>query len=343
MARHEMLRTQATRWDLLALLGGALSALLAGMTLALPLDAAGRRAVWAWLGGSLALLLAGAGLAWRRQAQRTVALADEEERRWQQRAPWVAGLLLLGGVLLWWAPPAPWRWLTWALALASLGGVALLVADRLRHAPPLAYRRALRAYAQGEDEAAWQALAEAQREQPNHAATYILQARVSRRRGELAASEHAARRYLALAPGAYHGHAELGLTLLARGAVEEAILSLEQAAALAPFLAEGQLNLGLARAEKGQHRAAIESLARALRLGVRDQVSEVMARYYLWQALGAEGRTAEAARELRALRRRRGVLRAWGADLADAQERHPSAGLEREEALWREIQAALRA
>jgi len=342
MARHEMIRTHATRWDLLALLGGALLALLAAMTLALPLDAATRSAVWIWLGLSLALFLAGAGLAWRRQAQRTASLAEASEQRWQRRAPWGAALLVLSGVLLWWTPPAPWRWLAWVLPLATLGGVALLAWDLFRHAPPMAYRRALRAYADGDDEAAWQALAEAQREQPDYATTYLLQARVSRRRGELAASERAARRYLALAPDAYHGHAELGLTHLAQGAPQEAIRSLERAAALAPYLPEAHLNLGLAQAENGQHGAAIESLAQALRLGLRDGISEVMARYQLWRALRAEGRLTEAERELRALRRRRRVLRAWGAELADVRLRHPTPDLQREEALWREIEAALR-
>lgn len=342
MARHGMVRTYAARWDLIALLAGALHALLAAMSLALPLDTAARRAVWIWLGLSLALLLAGLGLAWRRQRRRAIGLADAATQQWQCRAPLAAILLLVAGALLWWAPPAPWRWLAWALPLVALGGVALMAWDLLRRAPPPAYRQALRAYADGEDEVAWQALAEAQREQPGYAATYLLQARVSRRRGELAASERAARDYLALAPEAYDGHAELGLTLLAQGAPEKALRSLERAAALAPYLAEGRLNLGMAQAEQGQHGAAIESLAQALRLGLRDEVSEVMARYQLWQALRAEGRAVEAAHELRALRRRRQVLRAWEAELADARLHRSSAGLVREEALWREIEQALR-
>jgi tetratricopeptide (TPR) repeat protein len=341
MAEPKTIRTHATRWDTLGIIGGALLALLAAMTLALPLGAPWSRVMWGLVGLGATVLASGLALAWRRLARRTTGLAGTDARRWPRRAPWTGLLLALAAALLWWMPPAPWRWVSWALPLLALAGVWRLAGDLARHGAPAAYRRAARAHARGDEDAAWQAVLEAERDRPDFAALYLLQAQLSRQRGDLAASERAARQYVALSPDAYHGHAELGLTQLAQGNLADATSALERAAALAPFLPEGSLNLGLAYIERGDRGLAIDSLARALRLGLADEVGETIAHYHLWRALHAEGRTQEAERERRTLRRRRRVLRAWHTDLAQTRLQGASLNVQREKALLREIEQAV--
>ncbi|MBC7239734.1 MAG: hypothetical protein H5T71_06510, partial [Chloroflexi bacterium] len=94
----------------------------------------------------------------------------------------------------------------------------------------------------------------------------------------------------------------------------------------------------MAYREAGDPLQAAKALARALRLGLDDPITELTARYELWRALSAGGYAEAAQREWRRLRRQRGALRLWRADLAQRQR---GAARRREEAWLAEIEKAL--
>jgi tetratricopeptide (TPR) repeat protein len=100
---------------------------------------------------------------------------------------------------------------------------------------------------------------------------------------------------------------------------QRAIAPLRRAAEIAPNLAEAHFNLGLAMVESHQQEPAIAALTRALRLGLPDEVTRLIARYHLFVALRASGQAERAAAELRLLRRQAGTLRRWRQAAAEGQ------------------------
>jgi tetratricopeptide (TPR) repeat protein len=138
---------------------------------------------------------------------------------------------------------------------------------------------------------------------------------IYRDQGEYGAAREVCQRLIDLHPDLYYGYADLGLTLLAERKPTEASIALGNAVQIAPFLPEGYLNLGMARVEAKEDERAIDALSRALRLGFRDDVAELMTRFYLLRALERLGDHTRAEIERRRLRHRRGTLKRWRAEL----------------------------
>ncbi len=337
MSKRLFASRRGARWDILLGCGGALVALLAGMTFALPTAAPWRTALWYACAGGAALALAGLALYARGAAQRSPGLTSAA-RRWATRGPWLVLCALLAIALNLLPLPAKWRGVAGAGSFLALGGALYLGWGLARQGTPSAYRRAFQAHAEGDEAAALAALEEVERDRPDFEEAYLLRSQILRQRGDLAASQRAAERLIALQPGLYHGYAELGLTLLEMRRVPEALEVLQRAAALAPHFATAHYNVGMAYREAGDHARAAEALARALRLGLNDPITELTARYELWRALRAGGYAEEAQREWRRLRKQRGALRLWRADLAQ-REKDPAR--RREEVWLAEIERAL--
>jgi len=337
MSKQPFSSRRSTRWDILLLFGGALIALLAGMTFALPAAAPWRAVLWGVCAGGAALFLTGLGLYARTSARRSPGLTNAA-RRWATRGPWLITCVLVAIALNILPFPGRWRGLAGAGSLFALGGALYLGWDLARQGTPSAYRRAFQAHAEGDEAAALAALEEVERDRPDFEEAYLLRAQILRQKGDLVASQRAAERLIALQPGLYHGYAELGLTLLEMHRVPEALEALQRAATLAPHFATAYYNVGLAYREAGDSLQAAEALAHALRLGLDDPIAELTARYELWRALRAGGYAEAAQREWRRLRRQRGALRLWRADLAQRQR---GAARRREEAWLAEIEKAL--
>jgi len=204
------------------------------------------------------------------------------------------------------------------------------VAWRLvRSRAPLDYGRAKRAYSQGDDETALSLLSAAEERSPDYYGILHLRAMIYCDQGEYGAAREVCQRLIDLHPNLYYGYADLGLTLLAEGNPVEASTPLSKAVQIAPFLPEGYLNLGMACIEAKEDERAIDALCRALRLGFRDDVAELMTRYYLLHALERLGDHTRAEIERRRLRHRRGTLRRWRAELEGDMRQATSQSKER--------------
>jgi tetratricopeptide (TPR) repeat protein len=226
------------------------------------------------------------------------------------------GALLAGAFLLaLWPWSGAWAWLgnvlPVALAVTALG----LGWQGMRAGAPRAYLRAQAAYQHGELDKALAMLRQVEEQHPTYHGLYHLRALIYRQRRAYDDAAEAAHRLIALRPAFYYGHVELGLTLLAAQRPAEARVPLERAAALAPNLAEARFNLGLACAEAEDHQGAVAALRASLRLGLCDEVTRLMAHYYLSLALRALGHQAEAQGEIAALRAQRGALKRWQREL----------------------------
>lgn len=289
------------------------------------------RAAWLALAGAgfVAALAGGfAILARRARAGRGLAPDDRGRRRaYYVAAIGMLGLAFVGAMLPW---PAGLDWAATALPLILIGGATWAAMKLLRSAPPGEFGRAQKAYAEGRVDEALGVLKDMVEQRPDFYGAYQLLAMIRRERGEYAQALQAARQLAALQPAMYHGYAEEGLTYLAQGRPAAAIAPLKRAAEIAPNLATAHFNLGAAYAESaGADSAspeAIASLRRALSLGLRDEPTQLIARYYLARALKASGQAEAAEKERRALRRNRGALRRWRDELAqDSRPAHQRA------------------
>jgi len=226
-------------------------------------------------------------------------------------------LALLAGIL---PIPYPSPWLSLLAPLVCVGGALWLAGRALStgaaNGAAEGYGRARRAYEAGESARALALARQTLAQHPDDYPTCHLEAIVLREAGALRAARRAADRLVALRPDLYYGYAERGLTLLTSGEAVEAAGALEQATARAPWLAEGHYNLGMARAEAGDPTGATEALERALRLGLTDEVTRLLARYRLSQAYRRLGLAREAAAEERWLRRQHATIRRWRQALA---------------------------
>ena len=309
--------TRQFPWHIAALIGGLMLSFLAWMTLYLKPQGHGRTATYALLAGGL--LLALVGLIWtlnrRRKAERGLVPAGDGGRA--HILPGLILLLLLTFVLFLWPFPYPYALVGNILAFITFGLAIWLAWRLLQNRPPMDYGRARRAYHQGNDQTALSLLSAAEERSPDYYGIPYLCATIYREQGEYAAAHEACQRLIAQHPDLYYGYAELGLTLLAENKPEKARAPLGKAVQIAPFLPEGYLNLGMACVEAEDHEGAVDALSRALRLGLRDSVAEVMARYHLLQAFEGLGDDARAQVERRRLRRRRNVLRHWRSELEE--------------------------
>ncbi|MBN1402651.1 MAG: hypothetical protein JXA74_17555 [Anaerolineae bacterium] len=303
-------------WALLVCVGGAIVAFGAWATLQLPLAPGQMHLTRIVLAGALGLGALGAVAALIGRARRQRGLLATDGRQTALAGAMLAALIVALAASLW--PLAPgYDWLSTLVTLGALA-VALIVGWRLaRNGTPARFRQAQRAAADGEPAKALQILSELEGERPDYYGTYHLRAQIMRQAGDHAAALAASERLIALRPDLYHGYAEQGLTLLAQGQPGRASEPLARAAQIAARLAEAHFNLGMAYAEAQQAEPAAKALSQALRLGLRDEVTQLIARYYLHGALQNLGQGQAAARELRRLRRSRGVIRRWRTSLPE--------------------------
>ncbi|MBM3187314.1 MAG: hypothetical protein FJZ90_01160 [Chloroflexi bacterium] len=311
MTNQVKFRTTEPYWRQILTIAGAMVALLAWMTLAiLP---AGPWLVAARVTIAAASACAGASLLWllvRRQlALRGTALGYNGAGVYT--APAMVVLLIASLAFALWPMPPGYDWLgtvgtALCMALALALGLSLA-----RNGTPVAFRQAQYAHRQGDDHGALALLARLERERPDFYGTYQLYAHIHRKRGDYASAAAACERLIAMRPELYFGYAELGLTLLAADKPAEARRVLQKAAETAPRLPQAHFNLGMAYVQLGEQASALDALSCALRLGLRDQVAQVIARYHLMNAFVSLGYSRQARTEWRRLRRARGVLARW--------------------------------
>jgi len=332
-------------WAAMAVIAGLLLAAMAVASLELRPEGGARTALWvvAALGGGLALG-GTAALAWGRlRSRRGLHLSAGGGRRWL----WPATLALLALAILSAVLPIPYPspWLSLVPPLLFLAGAAILIVRILSDATPLTYHRALRAYREGDAQRALALVRQAVVQRPDGASrgaygVHYLEAILLRESGALSEAREVADRLVAWRPDLYYGHAEQGLTLLAAGDAATACEALERAVERAPRLAEAHYNLGMARAEAGDAAGAVEALECALRLGLSDEVTHLIARYQLYRAYSDAGLAREAADMVRWLRRRRGAVRRWRETVA-ADLSAPRARRRRDEAMIADIERAI--
>jgi tetratricopeptide (TPR) repeat protein len=310
-------RTTSFPWRGALLVGGALIATLAWISLSTVQTSTRLR--WTYSAIALGLGLALVGLLLilqqRRQAMRGLDPALADGRR-VYLAPALAALILLSFVVSLLPLPRPLAWLGTLLPILLLALGVWLAVHLLRSVPPQAYSHAQRAYQEGQLNEALSGLRALQDQQPDYYPALHLQTVIHRQQNDCQAAYQDAEKLIGLRPDLYYGYAEMGLTLLEDGQPLRAGEPLRRATELAPALPEGYLNLGLARLEAEDYAGAIESLGQALRLGLTDQVAQLMARYGLLVAFRATGDQIQATREWRRLKRQRGVLRRWRRELA---------------------------
>jgi len=322
------------------LIGGVLLAVMAEATLLLTPGGNWLMATRAALAIGLFVALLGVALllAQQHRASRGLDVALSNGRGYV-----VAGmitLLALAFVFSFVPIPFPSAWMDNIPPFLCVGLALWLGSRLLWAAAPLDYRRAQRAYMEEDLDTALSLLRDLEENYPDFYGTYHLQAIIHRQRKEYTAAREAASRLIALRSELYYGYAELGLTFLEEGQPAEAREPLSRAAAIAPELPEGQFNLGMACAEAEDYEGAIIPLRRALRLGLRDEVTGMMARYHLFRALESLGRHAEAETELHHLRRRAGVLKRWRRELGD--DLRPASERRQEQALISAIEQAIK-
>ena len=318
MTGKKLPRTTYVPWREALLIGGTLLTVIASTTLALAPRGNSLVATKAAIGLGVAITLAGAALrfAQRRRMSRGLDIGAASRAL---AFPSIVALLVLAFAFSLWPIPSPYAWVGAVVPPVSIVVAVWLGLSLMRGSAPPEYHQARRAHQRGEDDTALSMLQALDEKRPDHYGTHQLWAMIHRQRGEYDDAHEACQRLLALRPDLYYGYAELGLTLLAEGRPAEACDSLEQAVRISPHLAEGHFNLGMACAEAQDFDKALASLSRALRLGMRDQVAEVMARYRLVEALQALGHDDRARLELSRLRRRRGVLKDWRSELSQTQ------------------------
>lgn len=317
MRRGNFPRTRRIPWELVMTVGGPLIASIAWMSLDIT-PGTWQRWLRVIIYGGLFLALAGGGITLyrRRRAVRGLGYGGSP----QYRMGATIALLLLAFVISLWPLPFLSPWIDTALAiLCGLGAVILGLG--LVQSTSLDFRRARQAYERGEDDRALDLLRSVEEGDPDFCPTYHLRAVIHRQRGHYEKAVEACHRLIDLCPNLYYGHAELGMTLLKKGEATEAIAPLKRARKIAPHLPQAQFVLSMAQAQGGDPEEAIDSLSRALRMGLRNEVRQLLARYYLYKSLLEAGYEDRAQSERRRLRRHRRTLRRWR-EGEDEQE-HP--------------------
>ncbi len=317
MNRDRFPHTRRIPWELLMIMGGILLASIAWMSPDIA-PAAWRPGLRIVTYGGLFVSLIGGGLALyrRRRAMRGLGYGASPRRRMGA----IIALLLLAFVISFWPLSFLQPWIHTALAiLCGLGAVVLGLG--LVQPTSLDFRRARQAYERREDGKALALLRSVEEEDPDFCPTYHLRAVIHRQRGHHEKAVDACRHLIDLCPGLYYGHAELGMTLLKKGEVKGAIAPLKRALEIAPHLPQAQFTLGMAQAQGGDPEGAIDSLSRALRMGLRNEVRQLLARYFLYKSLKEAGYAERTQDGRRHLRRHRSTLRRWLA--GEDEQEHP--------------------
>ncbi|MHB1294741.1 MAG: tetratricopeptide repeat protein [Anaerolineae bacterium] len=297
-------------WPTLLVIAGVLIVLLAAGTLLVATQPWLDLTRWVLAGGMVLAMLGALELLRRRlRAGNGLASGESPYRRIAQ----VALVALLSGAFLiaLWPASDGQRWFVNALTLVLVASALWLGYRLWRSGPPSEYRRALKTYQQGHWQATISLLDMVHEQQPDFYPAYALRVRACRAEGQYDRARQACERMVTLAPNLYHGYAELGLTLLEEGRPQEAVAPLQRAVEISPRLSEAHFNLGMAHVEAGQLRQAAEVLTQALRLGLRDEVTQLMARFYLWQSWQTLECEQPAREALSRLQRMAPILKRW--------------------------------
>ena len=314
MSNKVRFQTTESQGGRIIVIAGGLLALMAWMTLAITPPGLWSRVVR--LVAAASAVIAVGGLLWlliQRQLGRQGTILGHGQGS-PYAIPVIIGLVIVGFACALLPMPPGYEWAgTVATALCIVP--ALLLGVRLaRNGTPALFYQARYAHRQGDNGRALTLLSQLEKERPDFYGMYHLYALIHRERGDYPAAHAACHRLIALRPDLYFGYAEEGLTWLAQGKPQEARDALQQAVRIAPRLPQAHFNLGMAHAQLAEHQQAIASLSRALRLGLGDEVTQLLARYYLLRAFLALGYEEQARIEWRRLRRRRDVLDRWRAE-----------------------------
>ena len=228
----------------------------------------------------------------------------------------VFALLLAFGLAV--APvPWNWQWVSTLLTIVSIVCALTLVLLQVRAGPTPPVREARRTLAEGQIARA-KTLLEATESAQDDYYLHDAWARIHRQEGRPQAALASADRMVALRPDLCFGHIQRGSLLMALNRPDEALDALQEAVRRAPRVAQTHLHLGVARAEVGSEKPlAAQALARALHLGLREDVARLIARYYLYKLFLDLHQPDRARREWRRLRLARGTLKQWRAATGD--------------------------
>jgi len=229
----------------------------------------------------------------------------------------VFALLLAFGLAV---APVPWnrQWASTLLTVVSIVCALVLVLLQVRAGPTPPVRQARRALAEGQSARAKTLLEATEGALDDDYFLHEAWARIHRQEGRPQAALASADRMVALRPDLCFGHLQRGALLMALNRPSEALDALEEAVRRAPRMAQTHLHLGVARAELGNEKPlAAQALARALRLGLREDVARLIARYYLYELFRDLDQADRARRQWRRLRMARGTLRQWRAATGD--------------------------
>ncbi|RMG97268.1 MAG: tetratricopeptide repeat protein [Chloroflexi bacterium] len=252
----------------------------------------------------------------------------------------VIGLALLL-FLVWWTRDARFwtRLLGLLTAVPALAGIAasltlgqfryllfgftatffLLILYQL-YATPISYRVAYRFFRRGEYDRALELVNKSLAARPDFWQSWQMRALIHLMHGEFGRAEQDAREAIRLNPKAHPVYNTLGQVYLAQSRFEEAAEVYAQAVSLASDLALYHYHLGLSHYRLANWAKAAEHLAAATRGTLPLTAYDLLAHYYLGQALMEMGDEETAAKALAALPNFADGVAYWQEQLAETAE-----------------------
>jgi tetratricopeptide (TPR) repeat protein len=159
---------------------------------------------------------------------------------------------------------------------------------------PLSYRRAYRAFAQGDYDLALELTGRTIALRPDFGESFQLRALIHIANGNLARAHQDAQMAIAQGPEQPPAHSVLGQVHLAQGEYEAAAAAFDQALAYDPDNAVYHYYYGLCHYRLGHYQLAAEALHTAVHRGLPRGDFELLALFYLGRSLEQLGRTSEA-------------------------------------------------
>lgn len=234
--------------------------------------------------------------------------------------------LLASGVMLaflaYWTRGANWqlRLVALLLALPALAGITasvvrgssrfivlgvgatfLLLVIQRAFSVPASYRLALRRYQLGDYEKALNFVNKTIAARPDFAEAFQLRAMIRMVYKQFQYAEEDARRAIALQPTVHTNYNTLGQIYLAESRYGDALETFEKAVALDETVAINQYHKGLSAHRLGRHQIAAEALSMATKKTLPRIEYDLLAHFYLYQALLELNQTATADETLLAL------------------------------------------
>jgi len=179
------------------------------------------------------------------------------------------------------------------LAIGVSLTILLLVIQRFLETP-LSYRRAYRAFVQGDYDLALELAGRAIALRPDFGESFQLRALIHMANGNLARAHQDAQMAIAQSPEQPPAHSVLGQVHLAQGEYEAAAVTFDQALAYDPDNAIYHYYYGLCHYRLGHYQLAAEALHTAVHRGLPRRDFELLALFYLACNLEQLGRTADA-------------------------------------------------